>query len=54
MNRIAELLRERSTWAGIIGLVASMTGFVISPDLATDIITLGTAAGSLWYTLTRD
>lgn len=43
---VLKRLKEKSTWAGIIGFVTSVVGFTLAPELKQELTTLGaTIAG---------
>lgn len=53
LDYIFDRLKERSTWAGILGF-ATAAGAVISPETAGAIITAGMALASMFLVLMRD
>lgn len=50
---IFDLLKERSTWVGLLG-IATAGGAIFSPELAASIISAGVAFGSLFAIFMRD
>lgn len=43
MNYIIERLKEKSTWAGIFGIIIALAGPIVSPEQQTALIQAGVA-----------
>ena len=41
MNYIIDRLKEKSTWAGIFGVIIALVGPIVSPEQQQVLITLG-------------
>ncbi len=53
MDWLFSRLKERSTWLGLLGVAAGF-GLGIEPDLAKEIVGIGTALAGLLAMLTAD
>ena len=53
MNYILDRLKERSTWAGLVGMIAAF-GVHLNPGQGESLVTLAVAAIGALFTFTKD